>query len=172
MRLAFVFLALFLSSIALAGIANATQCSSIFDCGYRQTCQAGTCVYDGLACKYDYECAPFQYCNTGVYECALQEGRCNTASDCTGGDICDADNYCQASGSSQNDNSTLADSNMSNPVSILDINKTSVNETMNRTVGQLTSPQFKGTFMDFWNWAVAMVQQMTSQILGSYFPKK
>ena len=79
--------------LSLAGAAHA-ECGTSFDCGYKEICSAGACVYDSLSCKYDYECNAWEFCNSGTYMCQRQEGRCRTDSDCYGYQSCDADNYC------------------------------------------------------------------------------
>jgi len=81
-------------AIGISSTAHATDCQTIWDCGPRENCVGGTCLFDGLACKYDWECRPFQYCNTGVYQCALAEGRCQTDADCYGTKVCDPNFYC------------------------------------------------------------------------------
>ncbi|HIH29982.1 TPA: hypothetical protein HA243_01150 [Candidatus Micrarchaeota archaeon] len=80
--------------LSFSGMASAVECGTIYDCGYRENCKAGVCVFDGLSCKYDTECDPFEFCNTGAYQCQVSQGRCHTSSDCPGGEVCDANNYC------------------------------------------------------------------------------
>ena len=81
-------------AIGMSSTAHATDCQTIWDCGPRENCIGGTCLFDGLSCKYDWECRPFQYCNTGVYQCMLAEGRCQTDADCYGTKVCDPNFYC------------------------------------------------------------------------------
>lgn len=85
---------IFLLLILSAKPANAAGCENIYDCGYRESCKSGVCVFDGLSCKYDSECDAFEFCNTGAYQCQIAQGRCHTSSDCLGGKVCDANNYC------------------------------------------------------------------------------
>lgn len=96
MRLFLALLPFFLLLLALP--AHAAECETTYDCGYRESCKSGACVFDGFSCKYDSECDPFEFCNTGAYQCQVSPGRCHTASDCLGGKACDANNYCALGG--------------------------------------------------------------------------
>ena len=97
MRLACTIAVVLLALAIFAGTPHATDCSSSYDCGYREICRDSQCVYDALSCKYDSECGAWEYCNTGVYQCERSSGRCASDSDCYGYQYCDTNHYCASS---------------------------------------------------------------------------
>ncbi|VVB99016.1 Uncharacterised protein [uncultured archaeon] len=91
---AFSFALFALSLLILSGAPSATDCNTRFDCGFRETCMNGQCMFDALSCKYDAECRPFEFCNSGTYQCQMQPGRCITGADCSVKQACNAEHYC------------------------------------------------------------------------------
>ena len=54
----------------------------------------GTCTYDYLFCKDNYECEYYQTCNQGINMCQTSDGYCLSDSDCYDGKFCDVYHQC------------------------------------------------------------------------------
>lgn len=159
MRLACTIAAILLALAIFAGAPHATECSSSYDCGYKEICQGSQCVYDALSCKYDSECGAWEYCNTGVYQCERSSGRCSTGSDCYGNEYCDANHYC-AQGQAQGAPGGVmgAALNQTNNHSLSDFGST--NPKLNNTIQKLKKSI---------NASIASTQQKSRGSVGGFF---